>query len=213
MNFIMAQRINISANYVTCRVWPLHKGYQKGVQTNATRRDIINIHNPLHQFTIFACGGAPSKTTHFSPWPPPSNVTSQRPVRVGVSVESEEKDGCGTKGEVDKSQNRCLRIARLRRRTKRKTALARVSFFLLVIYWSNRTVWPRHLSFPAPLASSTDGVKSNLTRCELSVRLTVKLLTDETRIITTSERKICIHPINHDHFGSEKIRHVLCYPS
>ncbi|KAL1267695.1 hypothetical protein QQF64_033058, partial [Cirrhinus molitorella] len=51
-------------------------------------------------------------------------VTSQRPVRVGVSVESEEKDGCGTKGEVDESEIRCFRIDRLLRRTKRKTALA-----------------------------------------------------------------------------------------
>lgn len=123
--FYHGQRINII--YVTSHSRAVFGRYikvtKKGVQTfflqsmvqnKPTQRDvIINMHTPLHQFTIFACGGAPSKITRFSPWPPPSNVTSQqRPVRVGVSVESEEKDGCGTKGEVDKSQSRCLRIAR-----------------------------------------------------------------------------------------------------
>ncbi|KAI7808600.1 hypothetical protein IRJ41_009190 [Triplophysa rosa] len=72
------------------------------------------------------CGGAQSRTADL-PWPPPSPVTFQRPVRVGVSVESEEKDGCGTKGEVDKSESHSLRTDRFRRRTKRKTALARTS--------------------------------------------------------------------------------------
>lgn len=110
---------------ITCRVWSL----LRGCKPTQRHRDLINIHTPLYQFSNFAGGGAPSKTTDFSPWPPPSSVTSQRPVRVGVSVESEEKDGCGTKGEVDKSEIRRFRIDRLRLRTKRKTALAYVSIF------------------------------------------------------------------------------------
>lgn len=184
----MAQRINI--NYATCRVWPLHKGHQKGVQTNATRRDIINIHNPLHQFTIFACGGAPSKTTHFSPWPPPSNVTSQSASRArgcvrGIWGERWLRDE-GRGWQISES---LFEDSQATAEDEAENSTRSRKFFFLVFYWSNRTVWPRHLSFTAPLASSTDGVKSKLTRCELSVRLTVKLLTDETRIITASERK------------------------
>lgn len=111
---------------------------------------------------------------------PSSLVTSQRPVRVGVSVESVEKDGCGTKGEVDKSQIHSLNTERFRRKAKRKSALACTSVST-PFQRCNLSVWRRQRLFPACIASSTDSVKSNLTRLLLTVRLTVKLHIDVTR--------------------------------
>lgn len=170
---------------ITHRVWSPLKGY-KPTQRHL---DLINIHKPLYQFSNFPGGGAPSKTTDFSAWPQPSGVTLQRPVRVGVSVESE-KDGCGTKGEVYQSEIRCFRIDRLRRRTKRKTALACVSIFCLG--FNGRIALCGLVTVRFPLGSRAQRTASNPiwpVASALCVRLTVKLHTDETRNITGSGRQ------------------------